>query len=304
VIVRSWTKWIEINPEIADCYLNRHRYEYQRRPDPAHIIRLVRAMKNGEFEPDNIILASVQGDPKRQYLIDGQHRMHAIIDSGVTLQFPVEERVYDTLESLQAAYYRIGNGRPKTAIEGLPVKEMMERWEVAEYEMKRISAATLAIHQQFKGRATREDRAEERSPDLRFRLLEEWGPVAADYFAAISEAPTDMKSFMGMKGVLSVAMVTFRYSPDKAPSFWRKAAMNDRLEYGSPEHSLVRIVTRQSETAKRIRSHREGGREWAVMARMVASCWNYHFDGRQFSKLVMPDAGKPILIKGSPFKGR
>lgn len=107
---------VDITPEIARQWLERNLGN--RPASPAHVAKLEKAIRDGKWK--------MTGDPirfsKSAKLIDGQHRLQAILNSGMTVTCVVmrdlEDAIFDVLDS--------GKGRQKSDVLfielGLPVE--------------------------------------------------------------------------------------------------------------------------------------------------------------------------------------
>jgi hypothetical protein len=88
---------VYITPEIAQSLLERN--EMNRNLKPQHVSTYAQQMKEGKFLSLNGQTISISGTLTTGRLIDGQHRLHAIIESQVTLPFIVVTNLSDDVIS-------------------------------------------------------------------------------------------------------------------------------------------------------------------------------------------------------------
>lgn len=80
---------IRITPGMAKGFQNLDPLEYQRKMQQYHVSNLVRKMEKGLFRIGEIAIAKFNG---RQYLINGQHQIEAVILSG--MEIPATQEIY------------------------------------------------------------------------------------------------------------------------------------------------------------------------------------------------------------------
>jgi hypothetical protein len=94
---------VAVTPETASEWLSRSR-PGQRAIRKNHVNEMARDMIAGRWAQTHVGIAfDVNG-----YLVDGHHRLHAIVESGVTITMPVAYGLSDE------AFFRIDQGRPRS----------------------------------------------------------------------------------------------------------------------------------------------------------------------------------------------
>jgi len=81
-------KMTDLTPEMAKHYLNFNDYETQRPIRPLHVDELAEKMKDGLFRFGEIAFAKLNGG--KDYMMNGQHVCHAVVNSGCTAECVVE----------------------------------------------------------------------------------------------------------------------------------------------------------------------------------------------------------------------
>lgn len=120
--------------------------------------------------------------------------------------------------------------------------------------------------------------------------MREWASEAGVIFGAMSLAPGFNKSLFYRGAVLAVALVTCRYSPEKAIGFWGGAATDDGLRNGDSRKALINWLRNNSVRKAQAMQHRA-----------AIACWNSWFKDKSLTK-VYPDTGASLKILGTPIE--
>ena len=113
----------------------------------------------------------------------------------------------------------------------------------------------------------------------------------------MSGADKEVRRAFQRESVIAVFLQTQRYQPEMTGKLLRALAANDGLAKYSPAWQFVNRIVPE-------KVGRMDQASLAVHARLVAAIWNAHFDGRNLIHLVPRDPKLPILIEGTPWKGR
>lgn len=105
-------KLTTITPELAGVWLQKVNAERQRHLSKAHVAFLQRAIERGEWEC-NAETIKLTGDG---WVIDGQHRLQAVVRSGKTIKSYVAHGVPDTM------FDTIDTGRPRSGADTLAAR--------------------------------------------------------------------------------------------------------------------------------------------------------------------------------------
>jgi hypothetical protein len=105
------TGWNEITPAIAVNLLRRNRPGANRKVDPATVFYYANQMERGQWQATGqpILVGSNGG------LLDAQHRLYAVVVSGVT----IKSFVVTDIEPIPNLFAYIDNSRPRTAATAL-----------------------------------------------------------------------------------------------------------------------------------------------------------------------------------------
>jgi hypothetical protein len=288
---------VAMTPERAASYLARFPFPRQRRMRKAHIAYLASTMRNGTFAPCTIDLAECEATSET-FLVNGYHRLHAVIASGCTVPLYVIRHECPDFEAVVDLYGRLDRGAGRSVSDVLKVHGVSEEFGLPTNWLSRISSALLFADNGFRDtqfkNANSDWQSQVKDADLRLGQLREWREEIAAYYAA-TYSTTGATIPLRNVGVASVGLTTLRYQPERATAFWTAVGENDGLRKGTAERTLLDFLAaisgaRQSQASR--------------VARGTALCWNAAYEGRPLQVVHVVDQYRPITILGTPFKGR
>jgi hypothetical protein len=285
----------EITPDTAKLYLELAPFPLQRKLRAGHVDELATYMRKGVFKPNTTIRFNVVG--KSLYLIDGQHRLQAIVESNRPQVFVVLTERVERMEDVEQNYTWIDLGKKRSFLDVAHALDMTGKHALSATRIELIRKTAMVIRHDFEGYRRQTDY--ERNDRVRFEAdVDEWMPYAKRFFACSEPVQTKMGSGMAKpfrtQAVASMGFATVRYQPDRAMAFWRTVYLNDQLKAFSPEHRLASFLM----------SMRQGEEPFNVYVRRIASCWNAYFRGDEtLTKVYAREASLPIQILGTPWKG-
>ena len=98
-----------VTPEMAQTWLNNNNFDRQRSLREHHIFTLAEEMEGGNFIPHSaIVFARLD---KQDFLIDGQHRLNAVMLHGKPVNLPILTKIAANLEQVARWYASIDQGR-------------------------------------------------------------------------------------------------------------------------------------------------------------------------------------------------
>lgn len=209
--------YIDVTPAVAAEYLAKNRRN--RTVDQARVERYAGLMASGNWPiADSDICVGDDGD-----LYNGQHRLMAVIRSGVTVRMSFKFGV--SRESRQ--YMDIGGGRTPTDICFIETGDRHGRTTAAVY---------TAIHfLKTKGNIASNGRVDWRVLDAQHR---EHGP---DLAAVIGAMKDNNRRFMNA-AIICVFVIAYRVEPEKTLEFCRKLVTGADLPAKSPILALRNFV--------------------------------------------------------------
>jgi len=293
-----------ISPEDARCYLQ--EYEYARQRNISHHVVKYYAdmMRNGEWLPGSEIeIAYAPNDDGKVagYLVNGQQRLHAVIEADKSIPFVIKEVLCSDMDEVNIRYGLIDTGRGRNNADYVRAMGMEEELGFTQRQIGNIGAASIFIASDFFHRNKYKF-----TPAERVELIKGYAPAAHNYFDCVRSGPLTHAVAMYRTGTMSVGLVSFDESAkvwghDRVADFWTGIAKNDGLRVGDPRKLVVEHL-RESSINSRLSKKKYDVHH---SARFVAQCFNAWLEARQITRTFVKDDGKgPIIVKGSKFRGK
>lgn len=287
--------YLLISPEQATRILTECLYSKQRNLRYDRVIHLSEQGKAGKWEVTGIQVCYCV-ESKRFYLVDGQHRLNAIIIADQALPLYLILACKNTLAEVDALYRRLDIHSPRTLQDRLRASDLAEKVDLNDWELKATSHAMAILSDGFATNSpyARKGNTVTSDDDLRIQLTQEWAPEARQFFECLKGCITKDRGKFQNGTLLAFALVTFRYQSGRASEFWRAVALNDGLERFTPEWTF------------RNRVFEEGQSRYTVpeYSRRMALCWNAWYEGRRkLERLILREdsVDRPIRISGTPY---
>lgn len=282
---------VSISPALAERILAEANYARQRRVYGHHVALLADAMRRNRWTAGSQIAFGWLGG--RLHLVNGQHRMHAIIAAQRTIEVQVLIEAVDTEAELAALYYRFDvQQRRRSTSEVLNAAEIAQQHGLSAGMTKAAFEAVALIGNGLKPINYQQEPVKARSVDARLDAARAWWPTAGLFQQAIKRADTTLKAKLLSTGVVAVGLVTLRYQPEKAEAFWRGVAADDGLRVGDPRRTLIKDLM-----GRRLNVGRQAQ---AVIVSALA--WNAFFLGKPLKILKVYEGADPKVL-GTPFDG-
>lgn len=280
-----------IGPALATRVLIDAHYDGQRPLAKHHITLLAEDMRRDRWTSGSqLCFGRLKGG---LYLINGRHRMTAIAESQREIEFQVLILDVATEAELSALYYRFDRRqRARSDAEVLNALGFAETHGLSKGMTKAVFDAALIIANNFRRPNYQADPVAVRSDDARLETASSWWSFGARYEALIKPAPVFLKHKLMVAQVVAVGLVTCRYQPELATTFWGGLALNDGLRRTDPRNTLIGDL----QTRNLLGSKLNG-------AIVTSSAWNAHYQGRQASHFKVMD-GSVTRIVGTPYDGR
>lgn len=287
----DWPELIDLTPEIAKKFLSDYHFPGQRALKDGVVRKYTRQILLGDFEPSEIRLFHL-GD--RVFMTNGYHRCHAVIQAGKAIRANVYHRTVNDFQSVVMDYVRVDgqarrNRRDKEGAAGLIEESGLN---ARQYEALSAGISHMLSGYLHAGNATRVQ--ESITDEMRFKAIREWIPEGRTFWGAAEGAQVSLTQAFTRLAVPAVAIVTFRYQPEKAFEFWSSVAQNDGLRKGLPAHTLIDFLHR----------HKAEGAAKSFYSRSVATAWNAFYEGRPLSLIKVINPSAPMKISGTPYLGK
>lgn len=275
-----------VTPELAERIVTEANYERQRPVRQFHVDDLAQHMRRGTFTAKTQIFFGFTPDG-RLHLVNGQHRLRAVMSSGVPIEFQVAIVPVATDEELAALYYRHDRlARQRSVPEVLTAVDVCGRFGINATTARMVFLAVPLLASGFQ-RPNYQTDPLIRDDGARLAFAEQWWPLAANYQELVADAPGAAKKKLLNPQVTAVGLVTLRHQRSRAEDFWRGIAENDGLKKGDPRRTFL------------LDEHNLSGSQ-PVAASVAAGAWNAFYEKRSIGFIRIYD-GAPVRILGTPY---
>lgn len=286
---------ILITPEMALEILSQSDHEYQRPLRKARVDFLAREIKAGNFL-SNTIAICIDGSGKK-YLVNGQHTLNAIFESGIAVNLPVQTFYVASKGDVAFVYARIDKQQKRTRGDTFRAYDMENKLGMSYTAVNRYGACAYFVLNNLKGSG-------EKGLISEFEVIEfmtEWNQYAKQFFTSI-EMSNALRIPLERKEVFAVGLITSRYSK-RADEFWHYVATDDGLHIGDPRKTLRNWLidtgigggnNGQSRKKRLIRT--------VESIRCVVVAWNAFLEGKQLKVLSIKNPSLPFTINDTPYK--
>lgn len=286
---------VTFTPDLAKRVLDEANYQRQRTIKPTRLWRQVtRLQRPGQWDPDFSIRFMRFGG--QLILVDGQHRLAAIVETQIAASMRVVVTLAQTWAEVNAAYARIdvddGN---RSATDILNATDPTAGREIGSELRSRAFSAVETLANNFPHKRLNVGESAIVTKDDRLAALSFWLDELEIYDDIIKNSQRSLRNRMRQPGIVAVALATLNGQPDRAQIFWRIVGENKLLKPGDPEQAFVNflLVARMN-----IGAH--------IAERGATQAWNAWFHGRRLQQ-IKRDAERqqrPIVIDGTRFRGR
>lgn len=286
-VARDRAEIVTVTPAVAAVWLERMHFPNQRTVRERHVEYLAEEIKAGRFRLSTLDIREC-GD--RDYLVNGQHRLHAVVRAGRAVEFAVVRRRVSDFEEAARDYATFDRGMVRTHTDGLLGYGLTAETGLTAKQLGRLSSCAPFIVGGFRSFS----RNTVASTQARAEFIRAWVGPALHACSVIGESNLERVRKLYNGPCYSVALVTFRYAPERAETFWGRVAANDGLHQGDPEMALIEFTAGRAMYS---------GRQ-SYTARAVATCWNAAYQGRSLRHVKVMDPNAPIRIAGTPYTGK
>ena len=280
-----------IDPSTARSMLEM-RFPLQRNVADGHVKFLLDTMKAGEFDGGEPIRFGMAPNT-RWMLLNGQHRLHAVVSGDMTVDMVVVYTKCQSNEDLAKVYSRIDRGRKRSMADAMKALGLASQNEaMTQRDFRTFSQAAVLLRMGLESKAISGNKYENRSPEVRYAEMEKWQQPAEQYFSAIRGAAE--KSMFERREVAAIGIVTFADDPGMAQTFWHEVAKDDGLKATDPRKKALEVLRHAPVT------HTGMG----YMGHAVAACWNAYIEGRDLTRVVVRDPRADIILLNTRYAKR
>lgn len=295
----STSRTILVTPQLAAMWLENCSYRGQRALRSAHVRYLAQVMADGHFMPGTAIHFAVQKDLGEEFLINGQHTLSAIVQSGVPQQLTAVYLCTENSTETASAYSSIDINARRTTADALSAMMIADEVGLSNTSINQLAAAIKVIESGF----GRQKKHVQIQIDDMVHLIHTYSESMKKYLSATEFTQKHMLSSRFRAATVSVALVTYRfsstvYSIGRIDSFWTQALLDDGLGITDPRKHAYRHLSSSG--------MKDGGRGVTTLesvsvnssCRTLAHCFNSYMENREMRMLRLPES---MHINGSPY---
>lgn len=290
---------VMIDPTGARSILANKLWDRQRPLRSATVANYSRQMNTGQWQPASVIRYAVLDG--KEYLIDGQHRLQAIVDSSTVQEFVC---VYSTVasdEELAALYASIDRGLSRTPFDQLHAIGLDDY-----YGWNQTTTNMIATAVNFIAGGFNESVGRAKLSGLELAEMIETYAVAAEQYVWLYDntASSVIRAGFRRRATASVALVTLKQSVvvygGHVNDFWLAIANDSPMKTGDPRKLALHHLMLSRVTGGASRGDRRYTSYYS--SRYIANCFNAFVEKRSL-KMTRVSETSPIRINGSEFKG-
>jgi len=261
------------------------------------ILHYANEMRNGAWNPSNTIAFAVLNN--KRILVNGQHTLLSVRESGVTLkQNPIVKHYVISEDEVKTLYAHYDIGKSRTYSDSLTAYGIPEKIGLTKGLTNKLSAAAMYIQAGFPTSASKPIVSHEDTIQFVYKYLDEFTAIRN----AISPCDSMIRSKIESKGIMSIAMITYKYQPSRALDFWQSVAQLNELSGKDPRLALHKSFIKMSvgrNTGEFVRY------KTVAFARVSAYAWNKWMTDLPLSYVKPTTAMKMKKIKliGTPYNG-
>jgi hypothetical protein len=287
-----------ITPRMAEQLLEASNFGVQRKVRRSHVLDIKERMQSGEWTSGVQPIAFVFATKEREvYNINGQHTLRAISEIDFSVRMDIRTFKERDREGAAELFSFFDRQRKRSSTDNIQAFGLDEEFGLSQTRLGHISAAVNFIRGDLKNTTTPSLKMAEHVQDVR-----SWAPHGKSYYEATAEVPRDIRGALHRSPVLAVGLVTFRYQPKMASSFWYQVAWSDRIALNDPRRTLQDWLLRYNLTGGNSTQGHQISK--AKMARGVERAWNYYFESGDEARLKVIQAGnkrRDLRLKGTPW---
>ncbi len=290
-----------IAPADAARMLETMKYEHQRPYRLKRAQAYADEMSAGAFrELTQIFIAIYRG---RHIILDGQHRLNAVILSSVPVLFTVVEKDVDTEEELAQLYSTTDVGIRRTPGDIYGAHALGEEFGLSR-SMLDYFGAGIKFMMSGCMRVGEQMRADAVIPHMRT-----YAPYMQDYYTMLldSVVSTTVFSQCRRSSTVAAALLTLKFAAPKAdregrPSvreFWLGTLKDDGLRQGDPRKAAYQHLSQSRTQASRATRQNFVVRQ-RYSVHYLGNCFNAYIRGESLKYAKVMDESAPLNIYGVP----
>lgn len=285
---------IVLTPQTAQRIVEELNFPGQRRVEPTRVKNRLLWLTSGRWSHAfSITLARLPDG--RLWLVDGQHRLHAIVLYGQPVKVRIIVHDVESEEEARALFAGFDRSDSvRTNQQMLNAAQLAERAGLSKNMTASLYKAVPLLMQGLlsgRGQWTQTEFAASRQVEAKMDELLQWADEARMYEADIKVADNFIKRKLMGAGCMAVALMTYRHQPQRAHEFWHGLAEDDALPKHDPRKRLIADFME-----RRLNS---GSAMQPVFQPMLA--WNAWNEGRELKIIRIRDNTR-LNLWGTPLE--
>jgi ribosomal protein S7 len=277
------TTYETISPKEAEFYLNKQNFERNRPIRQSVVKRYAQCMLDGTFLNATSLAFAQIGN--RLVLVNGQHRLAAVVTSKKSLDFVTTIYTLQNENELLLLYSAIDIGIDRTLGDSIKAHGVADEIRVSVLEASRLAvAARLLVAGLTSTIGTSRHKLMSRAYADDITRARSWAKEGRAYFDCVRGCPRYMGNVMKRAPLVASGIWTFRHQPAKAQEFWFEVSHLASVTPDDPRRRLHNTFVDVLLT----NNHGVGDdtpRTTPHLVRLTMSAWNAHFSGRSLKSL-------------------
>lgn len=285
-----------ITPEKAQDYIAKN-FLRNRNRSPKYVAHLAHLMESGQFLgkiTPPLVFCILNNT---EILIDGQHRLAAVVKSGAVLPLKVERIPVKNEEELASFFGKFDIPRRRTLGDTIGGAAFDTEIGTSKRNLGRAATAIRVIKSGFPS-----NHILKRYSDAEImELIRGWKDQILPLVATLEGTNSVIRQRLEISPVLSVFLVILRYEPEEGIKFLDAVVSPNGLSTGDPPLELAFWLR---ETKYKDNFNKGAGP--GDLSRSVAKAWHAYRSGKKLKHITKKNIGDitlPIKIDGSPFNG-
>lgn len=294
-----------VTPEIAKQWIVDRAYTGQRKLRKSHVTMLAKEMTKGTFLSFTTI-GFVKHQNGRTELIDGQHRLHAVVSSGMPQEFAIVTRSVETEDEVADIYGYTDIGRRRAPRDYFSALKLDERYDIPPSFISCFAPAVSFINQGCVGASADWKKIPR---DQQVGLMDLYAPYAKTYYTYTLSAPRGViNRALFRSHVVALGLLTLRFSTQSVgrfgertvERFWDGVIRNDMIAANDPRrHANTHLLTTYMANGG-MRNMKARQITSAYGIRFLAVCFNLYMAGETRKQQIKVDELSALNIRGVP----
>jgi hypothetical protein len=221
---------------------------------------------------------------ERHILVNGNHTLAAVAESGVTIPLTFIHQNVATIEDAAQAYACFDIQRSRTWMQAAQAQGLTDEIPMLS---RALPAMTFIMNDFRDNNDAMSEKATLQSRHARFDAVKEYRGALTALRGLMNGNPIENQRVAQRAAVMAIAMVTMKAQPSTAEEFWGGMVKDDGLRVGDPRRTLLRYLLAHTVRV----AHRD-------ILLSSALAWNAHFEGRSL-EACKPGQLKQLRILGT-----